>query len=130
MADGDGRLAADADQSGLMLAKRIEVAPGERIERRPGLSARRHVLALVLVLHDFDLAGLSYLDVGPVFLADHQAMNPDGLAFEVSARIVNAHLGESRPPGISQGPYLPHLMQGYYHAARDTTRWRRIQIVI
>ena len=42
------RLSADADQTRLVLAERVEMADRELVERRPGLSTRRRELALVL----------------------------------------------------------------------------------
>ena len=46
------------------------------------------------LLHHLDLAGIIYLDVRPFLLADHHAMNSDGLALEMGSRVVNARLGE------------------------------------
>src|SRR6185312_13013815 len=48
LADGEGWRRADADDVRLVLAEGIHVARLERIERRPGLAARRHVLTLLL----------------------------------------------------------------------------------
>lgn len=43
----DGEARADADQTGVVFVEAIHVALRQGLERRPGLSARRHVLSFL-----------------------------------------------------------------------------------
>src|SRR5439155_5784604 len=49
------------------------------------------------LLHYLDLAGVVYLDVRPLLLADHHSTHTDGLAVEVGSRVVDSRLAEFRP---------------------------------
>ena len=48
LADGEGRLRADADEARLVLAPAVEWRVAQSRQRGPGLPAQRHELALVL----------------------------------------------------------------------------------
>src|SRR4051812_16676915 len=50
------------------------------------------------LLHQLDLAGVVYLDVGPVLPADHHPTNSNGLALVVGGWVVDSCFGEFLPP--------------------------------